>query len=531
MASQTRAILWAQWRTVRNFYSRGNWGLLAFSVLLSLGWYCLAAAAAVAAALIAADPRQLPNLIEFGPKALLFTFLYWQVVPILLASTGVALDLKRLAVYPVTTNQLFCIEVLLRFSTGFEMALVLAGAAAGLLLNPATPFYSPLALLPWIALNLFLSAGIRDLLSRLLARRRTRELVMLAFVLLAALPQLLLVTGVPDPFRELLAPIATGWWPWRLTAQLALGQGSLPALAGLLAWTAAAAWFGRWQFLRGFHFDADAARATPARVSAPVALLERLYRLPSSLFSDPLGALIEKELRFLTRAPRFRLVFIMGFTFGLVIWLPFGVRGPDSPFAEHYLAIVTFYSLALLGEVCFWNSFGFDRGAVQFYYVAPVPLTRVFLAKNIAALFFVLLEIGAIALVASFLPLAVTAAKILETLVIALILTLFLVSAGNLGSVLYPRPVDPAQWRAASPGRFQALLFLIYPFASAPILLAYLARFAFDSQLAFYSVLAFVALLGAVVYWIALDSAVRIASERRERVVALLAAREGPFSA
>lgn len=530
MLPQTRAIVWAQWRTLYNFYSHGNWGLLLFTLLLSLGWYALAAVAAVAAALLCADPRQLPTLRQFGPQALLFAFIYWQIVPILLASTGVALDLKRLAVYPVTRNQLFLIEVLLRFSTGLEMALVLAGAAAGLLWNPAMPLWSPLALLPWIGLNLFLSAGLRDLLARLLAPRRTRELAMLAIVLLAAAPQLLLVTGVPDRFRTFVTSFATGWWPWQLTARLALAQDGFASFAGMLAWTAAAIGFGRWQFNRGFRFDAEAARTTPTRVSAPVAFLERLYRLPSLLFSDPLGVLIEKELRFLSRAPRFRLVFVMGFTFGLMIWLPLGMRGPESSFSQHYLTIVTFYALALLGEVCFWNAFGFDRGAIQLYFVAPVPLGRVLLAKNIAALFFVLLEIGAVAVVASFLPLAVTAAKIAETLAIALVLTIFLVSAGNLGSVLYPRPVDPAQWRAASPGRFQALLFLIYPAASIPVLLAYLARFAFDSQLAFYAVLVFGGLLGGVVYWIALDSATRLALDRRERIVALLAARDGPFS-
>ena len=105
-----------------------------------------------------------------------------------------------------------------------------------------------------------------------------------------------------------------------------------------------------------------------------------------------------------------------------------------------------------------------------------------------------------------------------------------LLSAGNLGSVLFPRPVDPAQWRAASPGRFQALMFLIYPAASLPILLAYLARFAFGSQLAFYAVLAVGGLFGALVYWIALDSAVRLTASRSEQIVSLLAAREGPVS-
>ena len=44
---------------------------------------------------------------------------------------------------------------------------------------------------------------------------------------------------------------------------------------------------------------------------------DRFFRLPSLVLPDPLAAIVEKELRSLARTPRFRTVFIMGFTFGL----------------------------------------------------------------------------------------------------------------------------------------------------------------------------------------------------------------------
>jgi hypothetical protein len=62
------------------------------------------------------------------------------------------------------------------------------------------------------------------------------------------------------------------------------------------------------------------------------------------------------------------------------------------------------------------------------------------------------------------------------------------------------------------------------------VALAYLGRFAFDSEVAFWGVLGFGALLGGVVYWIALESAVRLAGERREQLLAVLSAREGPVT-
>ena len=42
----------------------------------------------------------------------------------------------------------------------------------------------------------------------------------------------------------------------------------------------------------------------------------------------------------------------------------------------NYLTVVSVYSLLLLSEVCFWNSFGFDRSAAQIYFLAPVPFRR-----------------------------------------------------------------------------------------------------------------------------------------------------------
>lgn len=530
MLQQTRAIVWAQWRTLLNFYSKGNWGVLIFTVVLSLGWYAMTAFGAVAIQMICAEPSRLPLIHQYGPQVLFFTFVYWQVIPILLASTGMALDLKRLAVYPISRGELFLTEVLLRFSTGIEMLMILTGATIGLLRNPAVPKWAPLAFLPWLALNLLLSAGLRDLLTRLLARRRTRELAMIAFVLIAALPQLLLVTGVPDAVKQAIMRLGTQWWPWQITARLAVGQVDWASVMGLLAWTALAAWFGHWQFERGFRFDADAARATTAATGARDRIYDRLFRLPSAIFPDPLAAAIEKELRFLCRAPRFRLVFLMGFTFGIVIWLPLGSRNTASFFATNYLSLVSFYSLALLGEVCFWNAFGFDRGAVQFYYVTAVPISRILIAKNIVALFFVFLEVLLIAAVASLFHSHVAASNVVETLAVVLVVSVFLLAAGNITSLIFPRPVDPGQWRAASASRFQALLFLLYPVVAAPVMLAYLARYAFDTQFAFYATLAVDAVLAAIVYWISLDSAVRLSAERRESIVAALSSREGPIS-
>ena len=65
---------------------------------------------------------------------------------------------------------------------------------------------------------------------------------------------------------------------------------------------------------------------------------------------------------------------------GLVIWLPMALgrnSSSNSFLGANYLTVVSVYSLLLLSEVCFWNSFGFDRSAAQIYFLAPVPFSRV----------------------------------------------------------------------------------------------------------------------------------------------------------
>jgi ABC-2 type transport system permease protein len=248
-----------------------------------------------------------------------------------------------------------------------------------------------------------------------------------------------------------------------------------------------------------------------------------------------LGGLLEKELRFLSRAPRFRLVFLMGFSFGLLVWLPlaFGSnRGSAATIAANYLTFVSSYALLLLGEVSFYNVFGFDRGAAQAYYVLPVPFRTVLVAKNLAAVFFVVAEVTAVAAVCALLGMPISVARVIEAYSVTAVLSVDMLAVGNLSSTHFPRAVDPAQsWHSGSLGRFHAMLLLIYPLLSIPILLAYLARYAFASALAFYAVLGVAAVIAAALYAVAMESAVQAAERRKESILAALGQGSGPVAA
>jgi ABC-2 type transport system permease protein len=533
MGKHARAIVWAQWRTLRNYLPRSNKAGAIFTGLLTTVWYGSFAFLAWMSAIVLARTDQVEFIRGVLPSALFMCFLYWQVIPILMASMGSSLDIKKLLVYPIPKGELYALEVLLRVSTGIEMLLLLTGAGIGLLLNPVIPFWAPATLVGFVIFNLLFSAGIRDLLVRLMARKRVREIVIFLFVLAAALPQFILRTGSNTWLRRLFDGEPSPFWPWTATARLAQGHFSWTSLGAVTGWILAAYVFGRWQFEQGLKFDAREAASKGASPGRRASRLEWWYRFPNSLFRDPLAALIEKELRSLSRTPRFRLVFLMGFSFGLLIWAPmaFGRGISDhSLITENYLTFVSVYALLLLSDALFWNCFGFDRSAVQVYFVAPVKMSTVLIGKNLAAIAWVLLEITAIAVVCALLRLPMSGLQILEAVAVTCVVTLLILSIGNLSSFYNPRPVNPVKsFRTAASGRTQAMLMLAFPISLIPVALAYIARYAFYTEWAFFGVLFFGALVGGIIYSYSMGLALKAAEERKERFLTALSRGDGPI--
>jgi ABC-2 type transport system permease protein len=531
--NQLGTIFWAQWRSMRAMLPRS--GVWTFGI--SFLWYGVWLAAALLCARVVASPSELPLLHTTLPGALVLVVLYWQVVPILMSATGASLDLQKLKMYPIRTRNLFGIEVLLRATSAVEMLIILIAASIGSIFNPLLPVGAPVAIVPFIVFNLFLAVGVRDLLGRLLRHKRVRELGVLVLVTLGAIPSYLATRSASssDRIPHLFTAMAWKGWPWSATANLIEGHEVPFSLVCLITWCLAAALFAALQFQWTFSSDREDAPAEGFRSSGRDSVIESFFRWPSMLFSDPLAALVEKEIRFLARSPRFRLVFLMGFTFGLVIWLPISLgqtAASRSFLGSNYLTVVSVYSLLLLSEVCFWNSFGFDRSAAQIYFVAPVPFWLVLAGKNVSALFFIAFEIAAITVVCALAGMPVTIARMAEAYSVAAIIALFLLGAGNLLSVQQARGVNPdTTFRSGAPGRIQAMLFVIYPVAFFPVSLAYLARYAFDSEFAFYGVLTIDAVLGAIVYKLALDSAVSASQRGRERMIAALSQGDGPIAA
>ena len=92
------AILWAQWRTFLHFNPRRG---VAWSAAVNLIWYGIWTAAAYSFLRVFSNPAEVPVIRIALPGVLLLIFLYWQVVPLVLATTGSSLDLRKLRAYPI----------------------------------------------------------------------------------------------------------------------------------------------------------------------------------------------------------------------------------------------------------------------------------------------------------------------------------------------------------------------------------------------------------------------------------------------
>ena len=76
-----RAVVWAQWRNIRNFYPRAGIG---WTAIIGLIWYGIWIAVAAAVMVLISSPMADSTLSGL----FLLIFLYWQVVPLLMAASG-----------------------------------------------------------------------------------------------------------------------------------------------------------------------------------------------------------------------------------------------------------------------------------------------------------------------------------------------------------------------------------------------------------------------------------------------------------
>ncbi len=539
---QIQAVLHIQWLSFRNGLRRRSERIgLLFSIFVTTIWYAiwLAAAAGLCLFSLWASTGRLSRTL---PALLLLLLVYWQASPLLTASMGVSIDLRKMALYPLDVKTLFLMECLLRLMTSAEMILVLSGLTVGMAMRAPQqiPIFLPAAAL-FVLFSVLLSAGLRNLLERLLQRRGFREMFLFLIVMASATPQFILWTGsgekVGRRVYRIFHSLPQFMLPSTFLAEAYLGRSTFSNWILMIGWCTAAASFGFWQFRRSFYSDFGSGGANHAppfsRSDDRERPLNRWPGLVARLLPDPWAALVEKEVCYLSRSPRFRFLFLMGCSFGVVAWLPFGMsRGPlaTGVLQASFLTVLSLYALLLLGQVTFFNSFGFDRAATRYFFWSPVSPAAVLAAKNLAAVAFLVLEIFALSSICLLLRMLNGFWQFAEALAVTLISSFYLLSVGNLTSILFPAALSPERVSRAGSGRgVQGLIVFLYPLLIFPVLAAYFARYYWHSRNGFLLLLAAAAAGGLALYLATLPLAARLAFLRREKLLQDLSRGEGPL--
>jgi hypothetical protein len=114
-------------------------------------------------------------------------------------------------------------------------------------------------------------------------------------------------------------------------------------------------------------------------------------------------------------------------------------------------------------------------------------------------------------------------------MLVIIIAALYWFALGNIVSVRMPRALNPDKMNQMS-NKMQALTILGAPFLLTPVVMAYWGRAIFDSQIVFVGLLIVAAIVGAIFYWVGLDSAVAAATRHRENMLLQLSRSDGPIS-
>ncbi|HEV3512422.1 MAG TPA: hypothetical protein VGS05_12005 [Candidatus Sulfotelmatobacter sp.] len=340
------------------------------------------------------------NQAEFLAVPLWTIFVFWQLFPLMATAFTNNPDSSELLRFPLTYRSYF----LVRLAYGlFDPASALGTVVViGVLLGTAVarPLLFPwaaLVLLMFAAFNLVLMQTVFAWLERWLAQRRTREifgvlfiLAMLSFQLIGPIMQH--VEGRPHPqFRRAIAFGAQvqALLPPGLAAN-AIGQVShqkyesgVASLLSLALLTLAVGFLLHLRIRAQFHGESlseAAARPREKQVHGP----QVGWHLPG--LSQPVAAVFEKEMRYLSRSGPMLLTLIMP-VFMLVIFRlgPLNAmrhssalsRTPDMAFPG-----AAAYAVLVLTNLVY-NSFGGEGGGLQFFYACPVRFSQIVLGKNL----------------------------------------------------------------------------------------------------------------------------------------------------
>ncbi|HXW55361.1 MAG TPA: hypothetical protein VEJ67_06410 [Candidatus Cybelea sp.] len=386
-------------------------------------------------------------------------FLFWQLFPVMASAFAESFDSSSLLRFPLGYRSFFLMRLVYgSLDPGTALGVVwLLGiwmgisAARPLLLLPAA-----FVLLSFAIVNLFLARAIFAWVERWLAKRRTREIMGVLFLVFVISfqfvgpltarfgrhrhPGIAQLAETLLPIERLLPPgLAaagiTGLWTSDWVA-------TLGSLALLSAYAIALFWLLNLRMLALYRGENLGEAAAPAKHSREKSPALAGWDVPG--VSGPIAAIVEKELRYLWRSGPMLFTLFIPMIILLIFRMTPGMTGsgtflnaaPDFAFP-----VAAAYALLMLTNLVY-NNFGADGAGVQLWFISPVRFRDIAGGKNLAHASIVSGEMILVWLAVSFLFRPPTIAYTVATVAAVLFVTPVNLSVGNLLSICMPKKFD-----------------------------------------------------------------------------------------
>ena len=481
------AIAWLRWRIfVNSLRGKGATGELAARIISYPILAVMILGPSIGAGI---GSFYLVNEGEVNLLAIPFWIIFalWQLIGINTSTTGPSFDLSSLIRFPIRYRD----YLLIRLSFGLMDPPTLAGIACLIasclgiaLAAPSLLLWSALTLAVYAACNLLFSRMIYSWLERWLAQRRTRELVTgiilagsLGFQFIAQYAQRLSHQSSGAPLSPWLlrtghALVSVNW-----LLPPGLAASSIDHIHNHATLTAIGALGGLLLYATGFLFVlhlrlrseffgeslSEAPAASPLAVRTKAVRVNTIQETGLSFLSSTVAACLIKEVRYLLRSgPKLYVLIMPVFVVFLISMRTSGMS--YAGYSRHGLKGMLFaYGCAYMQLIfvgLIYNSLGADGSGVQFYFIAPLRMKDVMLAKNL--LTFAIFAVEAIliyittSVIASPPPADLAAASLAWSL-----FTLFAsMSIGNIRSISAPRVLDVAKVRGQTVGALSSVISL-----------------------------------------------------------------------
>jgi ABC-2 type transport system permease protein len=415
-------------------------------------------------------------------------FLLWQLVSINIAQPNLSFDINILLRFPLSFPRYLAARLVFGILGASNVIGTLALVASAIGIGIAQP-----SLLPWATLLLALYAIINIIFTRMifawidrwLSTRRARE-VLTAFILFFSLgiqylnftfnpgmqgrhhhasthlPFLLKLFHRLQPAANLLPPGLTA----ASIRSFSQGRSLIAAaeIAGLLVFACLFFAIYSWRMRREFHGEylsdtnpskpSAAAKTSPSPAAYPAAVPARESRTFG--LSPGVAACLQKEFIYLRRNTQQLYGFILPI---FMVFLVAGRMGASGRYGTYLFPTAVAYSILGI-SILAYNCLGVDGSGIQLYFLAPLRMRDVFLAKNLIGFLLNVVELALIFVVISIVAHPPSLLIGLATLCWLLFATFLNVAIGNLRSISAAKKVDFSKVGRKQVSQFSSLIAL-----------------------------------------------------------------------